>query len=103
MIQLKAHNQVTCSHHREVNGVGEQETTGISGGVVSAGKKPQEEEYAQEYKCRSKDSSEVGLTSRWSTSTPRWTGLAGFRTHIWPFWMGQEGSESRAGQSTGLQ
>lgn len=50
MIQLKAHDPVACSHHGEVDGVGEQETTGISGGVISAGKKPQEEEHAEKYK-----------------------------------------------------
>ena len=53
MIKLKVHDPAACSHHGEVDGVGKQETTGIGGGVVSAGEKPQEEEHAQEYKSRS--------------------------------------------------
>ena len=53
MIQLKVYNPVACSHHGEVDRVGEQKTTGVGRGVVSAGEKPQEEEHAQEYKSRS--------------------------------------------------
>ncbi len=54
MIQLKVYYPVACSHHGKVDGVGEQETTGIGGSVIPSGEKPQEEEYAQEYKCRSR-------------------------------------------------
>ena len=50
MIQLKVYYPVACSNHGEVDGVGEQKTTGIGGGVITAGKKPQEEEHAEEYK-----------------------------------------------------
>ena len=51
MIQLKAHDPVACSHHGEVNGVCEQETTGIGRGVVSAAKEAKEEEYTQNRKA----------------------------------------------------
>lgn len=48
MIQLKVYYPVACSHHGKVDGVGEQETTGIGRGVVSAAKEAKEEEYTQE-------------------------------------------------------